>query len=100
MLTKVEKEAARQAKHFGRIFLVAVPMIWFLASCTSAERSKIAALGGSQHVVLYSNDGRVLGQWDSDGTVHNEENSDGLYFTDKKTEKLVRIAGTFVVTQN
>lgn len=71
-----------------------------LMGCTNAEMSKINALGGSQHVVLYSAAGNVLGTWDSDGTVHNEESSDGLYFTDAKTGKLIRIAGTFIVTQN
>jgi hypothetical protein len=83
-------------KILGVVVLAAV----LLAGCTSAEMSKIGAIGGSQHVTLYSNSGAVLGQWDSDGTVHNEENSDGLYFTDKSNGKLVRIAGTFIVTQN
>lgn len=82
-------------KNFAAVVLLAV-----MLGCTSAEMGKISALGGSQHIVLYANDGKTIAQWDSDGTVHNEENSDGLYFVDKSNGKLVRIAGTFVVTQN
>lgn len=71
-----------------------------LGGCTSAQRSKLGALGGSQHVILYACDGHIIGQWDTNGTIHNEEYSDGFYFTDKATGKLVRLTGTTVVTQN
>lgn len=80
-----------------QILLIGVLLI---AGCTSATRSQISALGGSQHVILYAASGQVIGEWDSDGVVHTETQSDGYYFTDKKTGKLVRVAGTIVITQN
>lgn len=72
----------------------------FLCGCTTAQRAQIGAVGGSQHVKLYSQCGTVIQEWDSDGVVHTEEASDGWYFADKTTGKLVRLSGTVVITQN
>lgn len=74
--------------------------VLFLAGCTSAQRSQIGALGGSQHIKLYAQCGSVVQEWDSDGVVHTEQASDGFFFTDKTTGKLVRVSGTIVITQN
>ena len=73
--------------------------IFTLSACTSAERSKIQSLGTNHHVRLFSSDGKVIGEWWTDGITHNEENSDGLYFTDSATGKLVRIEGTIIDEQ-
>jgi len=80
-----------------KILLVGV---LFLSGCTSAQRSQIGALGGSQHIKLFTQCGTVIQEWDSNGVVHTEQGSDGWYFTDKATGKLVRISGTVVITQN
>jgi hypothetical protein len=71
-----------------------------LCGCTSAERSQISAIGGSQHIKLFTQCGSVVQEWDSDGVAHTEARSDGWYFTDKATGKLVRLSGTVVITQN
>lgn len=81
-----------------KTMLLAVSLL--AVGCTSATRSQIGALGGSQHVVLYACDGHKIQEWDSDGVVHAEDGSDGWYFTDKTTEKLVRVSGAVVITQN
>lgn len=60
-------------------------MLWAEASMSSS----IARLG------LYWEPGIPMARF-----TMNEESSDGLYFTDAKTGKLIRIAGTFIVTQN
>lgn len=78
--------------------LLGIVLLISLSGCTSAERSKIGALGENSSVVLYSCDGHVIAEWTSNGTVHNEESSDGYYFTDSKTGRLIRVHGTVVVT--
>jgi len=75
-------------------------LVLFMAGCTSAERSQIGALGGSQHIKLYTQCGTVLQEWDSTGVVHTETGSDGWFFTDHATGKLIRVSGTVVITQN
>jgi hypothetical protein len=68
-----------------------------LIGCTSAKQSQFAAYGHAHSIKLYSG-GELIGQWTSDGKVLTEEHSDGYYFTDKKTRKLVRISGDVVIT--
>ena len=75
-------------------------LVLLIGGCTSAERSQFGALGGSQHIKLYAQCGTVIQEWNSDGVVHTESGSDGWFFTDKATGKLVRISGTIIVTQN
>jgi len=75
-------------------------LMFSLLGCTSSERAQIGAVGGSQHVVLYSCDGKAIKEWDSNGVVHTEAGSDGWYFAEQKTGKLVRVSGSVVITQN
>ena len=81
-----------------RLILVAALII--LAGCSNAEIAHVGTWGGSQHIVLYAAAGQPIASWDSDGLVKTESNSDGWYFVDKATGKLVRISGTVVITQN
>jgi hypothetical protein len=37
--------------------------------------------------------------WISSGKVQSEENSDGYYFNDKKTGKLIEVTGRMVITK-
>jgi hypothetical protein len=82
----------------NKLLLFAVVAV--LAGCSSAEIAHVGTWGGSQHVLLYASDGHVIEAWDSDGLVKTENASDGWYFVDKATGKLVRISGTVVITQN
>lgn len=65
--------------------------------CTSAERSKFGALGRPHSVELYSG-GKMVRSWTSTGVVMNELDSDGFFFTDAKTDVLVRVSGDLVLT--
>jgi len=67
--------------------------------CTSAEWSKAKSLGHDHHVQLFSANGQVIKEWDTNGMTHNEENSDGLYFEDKETGNVVRVEGTIIDVQ-
>lgn len=77
--------------------LVILLSVLSFAGCTSAGRSKISGYGKDFNIVLYSG-GVKIGEWDSVGKVHNEADSDGKYFKDKKTGKLVEISGHYIIT--
>ena len=79
------------------IVVMFVAMLLSLVSCTDAARAKIGALGSEHKVELYSG-GQLVRTWISTGKVLTEEHSDGYTFNDKKTNVLVRVSGTVVVT--
>ena len=86
-------------KSFHWIFALLILFLAYLAvttGCTSAYRSKIKSLGVPHTIKLY-NGGKQVEQWVSAGVVKNETQSDGFYFTDKDTGKLVRIANGIVI---
>jgi hypothetical protein len=78
----------------------ALAALALLGGCSNADLAHVGTWNGSQHVVLYAASGSIIGQWDSDGLVQTEDRSDGWYFKDKATGKLVRISGTVLITQN
>lgn len=43
--------------------------------------------------------GSVARTWISSGKVSSESNSDGYYFSDKKTGKLIEVTGRLVITK-
>lgn len=67
--------------------------------CTQADRAQLDGYGGVFKITLYSANGSEIKNWTSDGKVHTEEGSDGYYFSDIKTNKLVRVTGTIIVEQ-
>jgi hypothetical protein len=67
--------------------------------CTDADRAQLGGFGNSFAVTLYSANGGVIKQWTSDGKVATEAQSDGWYFKDAASGKLVRVSGTVVVEQ-
>lgn len=79
----------------GLIALLAVVVI---SGCTDASRSQISSLGSKFKVTLYSG-GEPVRSWTSTGKVLTEQESDGWYFTDADTGKLVRLSGDVVVEQ-
>jgi hypothetical protein len=80
---------------------VAAMLIMFMccvAGCTDAQQSQLGSLGSKFTVTLYSN-GESVKTWTSTGKVMTESESDGWYFTDEKTGKLVRVSGSVVIEQ-
>lgn len=53
--------------------------------------------GNSFKVEMYSG-GKLVRSWESSGKVSSEDNSDGYYFKDFDTGKLVEISGDIVIT--
>jgi len=78
---------------------IALLFVGFSVACTSAHIQQWEALGSKHKITLYAADGKVLGTWESTGRVANEGNSDGWYFKDDKTGKLIEVTGTLIIEQ-
>tara|TARA_R110002012_G_scaffold319158_1_gene538923 strand:- start:1188 stop:1466 length:279 start_codon:yes stop_codon:yes gene_type:complete len=68
-------------------------------SCTDANRAKWGGLGDKFKVEMINCDGTVARTWISSGKVLSEANSDGYYFEDEKTGKLIEVTGRLVITK-
>jgi len=79
------------------LFLLSLVVIT-LSSCTDATRSKFNGLGNEFTVEMYSG-GQLVRTWTSTGKVESEAQSDGYYFQDKATGKLIEVAGDVVITR-
>lgn len=85
----------RIVKLIGIVSFVGIVTI----SCTDAERAKIGGFGGEFKVEMINCDGTVGRTWVSSGKVQSEQNSDGYYFNDKETGKLIEVTGRLVITK-
>ena len=72
--------------------------LFSFASCTDATRSKIGGYGDEHKVEMYSGGVKVR-EWTSSGKVRSEDRSDGYYFNDKETGKLIEVSGDVVITR-
>jgi hypothetical protein len=70
-----------------------------LVGCTDAEMARLGAYGNEHTVTLYSG-GKPVREWTSTGKVKSEQNSDGYFFEDKATGRLVRVTGDLVIQAN
>ena len=61
----------------------------------SSKLGQIRSLGHHFEIACYSG-GQLVYQGDSEGQPSNENSSDGFYFTDNNTGKLVEVAGTCI----
>lgn len=66
-------------------------------SCKDAQRAQFSALSKPHFITQYGCDGKVINKWKSTGSVSNEEHSDGWYFEDAATGKLVEVTGTILI---
>jgi len=78
--------------------LVVLALALVATGCTDATKSKIFGLGDQFKIEMYSGGVKVR-EWTSTGKVLSEKSSDGYYFTDKATGKLVEVSGDCVITQ-
>jgi hypothetical protein len=67
-----------------------------LLACTDAQIARNRALGDPGHITCYSG-GQVIYDGDATGKILTEEQSDGWYFMDAKTDRLVRVSGDCVI---
>lgn len=65
---------------------------------TDASRARLTGYGDEYKVEMYSG-GKMVRSWTASGKVHSEGGSDGYFFNDKATGKLIEVAGDVVITQ-
>jgi len=68
-----------------------------LAGCSHASRARMLSNGQDHHIIQFSG-GQKVGEWTSNGRVYAEEHSDGYYFEDKVTSKVVEVSGDIQIT--
>lgn len=66
------------------------------SGCKDATRAQFNALGNRHKITMFSG-GQKIGEWISTGNVSNENHSDGWYFKDEKSGRLVEVTGTLVI---
>ena len=77
------------------IFIISMSLL----SCTDAYKAKVGGLGDRFKVELINCDGTITHKWVSSGKVESENNSDGYYFMEEKTNKLIEVTGTLIITK-
>jgi hypothetical protein len=73
-------------------------ILFLFTGCTGAQVAKFQSLGSKHKITLYSG-GIAVGTWHSTGYIQNEEKSDGYYFRDDATGKLISVSGTVIIEQ-
>lgn len=81
-----------------RLLAVAVLACVLVSGCTDSYRSSWEALGSEHRITVWSG-GVAVKVYMSTGKTHTEHDSDGWYFRDKATGKLVRVSGTVTIEQ-
>lgn len=74
-------------------------IIGIITSCTDAKLSKLGGIGSEFKVEMINCDGSVSHSWISSGKVQSEANSDGYYFKDKQSGKLIEVTGRLIITK-
>jgi hypothetical protein len=68
-----------------------------MGSCTDATISKIGGYGDTFTVKVLGPDTIIT--YHSTGKVISENGSDGYYFNDRETGKLIEVSGTVIIEQ-
>ena len=79
-------------------YIITLIITLSICSCTDAGKAKLTGYGGEHRVEMFSG-GQMVRSWISTGKVKSENGSDGYYFNDKATGKLIEVAGDVVITQ-
>jgi hypothetical protein len=70
--------------------------IFATTACTDADTKQLFAFGSSAEVVCYSG-GKEIYRGMSTGKVATEKQSDGWYFSEAGTGKLIRVSGDCLI---
>lgn len=79
--------------------ITALGVTMALTSCTDATQAKIGGYGGKFKIEMVNCDGTIAREYMSSGKVQSEENSDGYFFMDANTGKLIEITGRIIITK-
>lgn len=78
-----------------KVFLAVITLL--LVGCTDARMSKLTNLGNSAKIKCYSG-GMVIYDGESTGKVKSEETSDGYFFKEKGTGRLLEVSGNCIIS--
>ena len=73
-------------------------LVVLLASCTDAKQSKLNGFG-KRYKIEVLNGGQIIRTYTSSGKISSEHNSDGYYFNDEATNKLIEVSGDVIITE-
>ena len=84
---------------FGKMTLIGLSLlsVGLCAGCKDATQAQFSALS-KPHIIKQFSGGVQVGEWESTGSISNEQRSDGWYFEDAKTHNLVELTGTVQIT--
>ena len=82
-----------------KIICTSVIIIFFCFSCSDAAKAKFSGYGSEFKVEMISCDGNIIRTWISTGKVSSEQDSDGYYFMEKGTDKLIEVTGDLIITK-
>lgn len=77
-------------------FQLIVVLVMTLYGCTDASRAQLGSLGNPGTIECYSG-GKAIYIGKSTGKIATEQGSDGWYFNDAATDRLVRVSGDCVI---
>lgn len=80
------------------LIVLAFVVSFSVCGCTGSNMAQLNAYGKAHHIKQFSGMGTVIGEWDSTGKVQTEPQSDGWYFKDAATGKIVEVSGTIQIT--
>ena len=80
-----------------KILITALVLATAMTSCTDAEKSKLGGYGDTFTVKVLGPDTVIT--YHSTGKVISEDKSDGYYFTNAATGKLVEVSGNVIIEQ-
>ena len=72
-----------------------IPLL-FLVSCSDARRSKILGFGQPRSIECYSGEKLIYSGY-STGKINSEDGSDGYYFQEKRSGKLIEVSGNCIL---
>ena len=87
----------RKSTIYAFMLMGALTLMACMVSCTDATMSKVGGYGDTFTVKVLGPDTVIT--YHSTGKVISEEQSDGYYFTNRETGKLVEVSGTIIVEQ-
>lgn len=82
-----------------KMLLITSISLLALSSCTDASKAKITGFGSRYTVEMVGCDGKIVRKWESSGKVQSEAHSDGYYFMDAASGKLIEISGSIIITK-
>jgi len=77
------------------LLIVMMLSIWSVG-CTDAKMARWSNLGNSASIACYSG-GKLIYEGASTGKISSELNSDGYFFKEKSTGKLMEVSGNCVI---